>query len=77
LIRQKRAYLGRFHSKNLEAEEKLRGSPASEFLRGTAGQERFFVFVSNPPRGRPFGGGGTHRIGGRSTDKKVKYSKEG
>ena len=39
----------------------LRGFPASGPLRGTAGRGSFFgVFLNDPPRGRPFGGGGVH-----------------
>jgi hypothetical protein len=28
---------------------------------GHGGAREFLLFVTNPPRGRPFGGGGTHR----------------
>jgi hypothetical protein len=30
-------------------------------LRGTAGMGFFEFFVTDPPRGRPFGGGGNYR----------------
>ena len=36
--------------------------PASGPYRGTVGREFFFEFVvTDPPRGRPVGGGGIHR----------------
>jgi len=38
----------------------LKMTSASGILQGTAGDE-FFLLVTNPPRGRPFGGVGIHR----------------
>ena len=44
-----------------------RRSPASGPLQGTAGKEVAENVVSNPPRGRPFGGGGVHPTGLRGS----------
>ena len=44
---------------------RLRASPRHG---GTGFFSFFLFFVSNPPRGRPFGGGGSHRTGGESND---------
>jgi len=41
--------------------EYLRDSPASGPLRGTAGQGKILSWVTEPPPGRPVGGGGVHR----------------
>jgi len=41
------------------------GSPHQGLSLGTAGQENFNIFVTKPPRGRPFGGSGVDRILGK------------
>jgi hypothetical protein len=45
-------------------ENYLRGSPGSGSLFKHGGAMRFLqIFVIDPPRGRPIGGGGVYRIG--------------
>ena len=46
---------------NQENRNVKRWNPASGPLRGTAGRVFFELFITDPPRGRPFGGGGIHR----------------
>jgi len=59
--RQKQTCPDRFHSRTLKAGENSAMVPRHETPQGHGGAREFFIFVHDLPRGRPFGGGGTHR----------------